>query len=329
MGRIRSLLLAGAAWASLAATASAQSSPNLQTGQVPTAAQWNSFFAAKADFGGAGPAYGQAVTQCGMPPVTLPSFPVPIQFTVGPTGLLCVDGSAAYNPGGPMWGPDPAGVTPTHPGLVLWGTDVGLTGFLYPWRVGASGAGNVQSASGGFVAGAIVDLNHTGTPVETSVTCGTSSTTLLAALTINTHTIITPGAGYIVGNDITMANGAVLQVGSVTSGGVVSFNVITQPTSAINGTVAQSSTTGSGTGFTASFTYVSHQTQFIYIKVPASAANPIWYNIAGAAVPATAAPPSIDIAAGGEKLWAANTYLPTAGMNCIASAPTTISLSYD
>lgn len=44
--------IAAVLWLALASAALAQSTPNLITGQVPTAAQWNSYFAGKQDYQG-------------------------------------------------------------------------------------------------------------------------------------------------------------------------------------------------------------------------------------------------------------------------------------
>ena len=44
---LKKFIVAVSLWLALAVSASAQSSPGLIYGQVPTAAQWNSYFAAK------------------------------------------------------------------------------------------------------------------------------------------------------------------------------------------------------------------------------------------------------------------------------------------
>lgn len=81
-----------------------------------------------------------------------------------------------------------------------------------------------------------------------------------------------------------------------------------------------------GTGST-TFLAASTATTFILIKVPASAANAVWFNYTGTA--AVTASPSVDIAAGGSQVWGSGTgYLPTAQINCIASSATTVTLVY-
>lgn len=67
-------------------------------------------------------------------------------------------------------------------------------------------------------------------------------------------------------------------------------------------------------------------TAFIAVKLPATAAGPVWFNWAGTA--AVAAAPSVDVSAGAEIVWSsANGFLPTAQVNCIASgSPVTVTL---
>ena len=65
-------------------------------------------------------------------------------------------------------------------------------------------------------------------------------------------------------------------------------------------------------------------TQFLLIKVPASATVPVWFNFAGAA--AVAAPPSVDLAAGASITWTA--FVPSSQINCLATSATTVTVTY-
>ena len=79
------------------------------------------------------------------------------------------------------------------------------------------------------------------------------------------------GTGYAANDVITLANGATIKVNTVSTGAVATFTQLTQPTSKVTGSVAQTSTTGSGTG--ATFTYVYTQGATIASKYTGSGAN--------------------------------------------------------
>ena len=85
-------------------TALAQSSPNLQYGQIPTPAQWNSYFAAKQDYLGIG-----TTGQC----------------------LVIVSGK-------PAWGPCSSGVTNVATGGFVTGGPITTTGTIQAGFLGGS-----------------------------------------------------------------------------------------------------------------------------------------------------------------------------------------------
>jgi hypothetical protein len=65
-------------------------------------------------------------------------------------------------------------------------------------------------------------------------------------------------------------------------------------------------------------------TQFIFYKVPQGGST-VWFNVAGA--PAVAAPPSVDLAGGMWQTWsAAQGFLPSSQINCIAPVAQTVEL---
>ncbi len=82
-------------------------------------------------------------------------------------------------------------------------------------------------------------------------------------------------------------------------------------------------TVSCGTGST-TFLAAAAASQFILIKVPASATVPVWFNFAGAA--AVAAPPSVDLAAGASSSW--TSFVPTAQINCLATSATSVTVVY-
>lgn len=88
------------------------------------------------------------------------------------------------------------------------------------------------------------------------VTDGTdvaASVVAASATAVNTA----PGTGYVVNDLITMANGAVIKVLTVTSTAVATFSILTPPSLSTAGAIAQTSTTGAGTGATFTFTYTT------------------------------------------------------------------------
>jgi hypothetical protein len=90
------------------------------------------------------------------------------------------------------------------------------------------------------------------------VTDGTdlAASALLGVVT-NTSAIAAGGTGYAINDTVTLSNGAVIKVLSLSTTAIATFSVLTQPTSEVTGTgaVTQVSTTGSGSGATFTFTY--------------------------------------------------------------------------
>lgn len=92
-----------------------------------------------------------------------------------------------------------------------------------------------------------------------------------------------------------------------------------------SGTPTQASVT-CGTGST-TLLAAGAAAQFLTIKVPSTAANPVWFRFDGSA--ATTSSPSLDLTAGQSMTWGtASGFLPTALDTCIASAPTVVTLIY-
>jgi hypothetical protein len=97
---------------------------------------------------------------------------------------------------------------------------------------------------------------------------------------------------------------------------------------AANQSASGTPTQGSVSCGTSSTTLLSAAaaTNFILIKIPAGANNLVWFNFAGSAAVTSA--PSEDLAAGQAQVWSTSRYLPTAQINCIATAATTVTLIY-
>ena len=70
-------------------------------------------------------------------------------------------------------------------------------------------------------------------------------------------TLVGAGTGYVANDTITLANGAILTVLTVSTGAVATVSVATQPTTQTAGTIAQTATSGVGTGATFSFVYAN------------------------------------------------------------------------
>jgi len=66
-------------------------------------------------------------------------------------------------------------------------------------------------------------------------------------------------------------------------------------------------------------------TKFILIKIPASAANAVWFSYATTAV---TAPPSFDMAAGSAISWSTSGFLPTGTITCIGTGAVTVTVVY-
>lgn len=85
-------------------------------------------------------------------------------------------------------------------------------------------------------------------------------------------------------------------------------------------------TTASCTNADSSVLAAAAASKFIHISVPATAANGVWFNFAGAA--ATAATPNEYILPGGSITWSAvNGFVPTSAIRCISNTASTISIS--
>ncbi len=84
-------------------------------------------------------------------------------------------------------------------------------------------------------------------------------------------TVQSGGSGYAVNDTITLSNGAVLRVLTLSTSAVATVQVQTQPTSQPSNPVAQTSTSGSGTGATFNFTYSNGLT--VTSKYTGSGAN--------------------------------------------------------
>lgn len=147
-------LLTALALCLVAGGAFAQSNPNLTRGQVPTAAQWNSFFSAKQDV-------------LGFNPLSIAGGALTGELiTVAPTAV-----TAGFNL--------PHGTAPTSPvNGDLWTTTGGIfaqingstVGPLGTGGGGGGGSGTVTSV--GYTAGAGIALSGTASPITTTGSFG-------------------------------------------------------------------------------------------------------------------------------------------------------------
>ena len=113
-----------------------------------------------------------------------------------------------------------------------------------------------------------------------------------------TPTVGAGGSGYVVGDHITLSNGVVVSVASVSGGAIVTLNPITaagcNPGSIVSGAtptnpVAQVSTTGSGSAGTINLTWGVGQTLLIYGGVGYASTPSVSYTPSGATATATLA----------------------------------------
>jgi hypothetical protein len=228
MMKLNKLLLGVAMACAVITGAWAQSSPNLSYGQVPTAGQWNSYFAAKQDVIGYTPLNQAGGTMLG-PLKTAPS-------TASTTGFALLPGSAPnlpnngdvwltsaglyYRAGNITFGPIGAGTingpsASTVGNVAKWGNtngtsliDGGPLGTAAVQNIGTSGAnvpllstantwGAAQSFSG-LTSSSPIPVGSGGTGVSTST--GTGSVVLS-----NSPTLTTPSLGTATGVSIQLS----------------------------------------------------------------------------------------------------------------------------
>lgn len=201
--RLKAAAVAAVMWL-VPAAALAQSSPGLQNGQVPTAAQWNSYFASKTDFTGTSPIPSGGGT-----------------FTGKVNFVASSSGSAGMNCG--------VGSTPSSPvNGDIWCTSVGMFVQINGSTVGPLGAGaggTLSVANGGtgqttLTAGGVLVGNGT-SPVSLYARSGTATTIATASGTLtNGHCVSINGTG-----DFVDAGGACTTGGG---GGTVASSTIGQ-----------------------------------------------------------------------------------------------------
>ena len=178
---------------------------------------------------------------------------------------------------------------------------------------GGGGGGAVTAVAGAYALGSIVDLGTGATP---------------GANTTN---------GYLKAIDLVLGSpfqaGGALGAGSANIGHVDGEGTATSPSGGVLSVQGVSSGTPTETSVTCGTTSTtllaaSTATQFITYQIPPTAANAVWFNVAGAA--ATTASPSEGYNPGGQKTWSRGQdgYLPTSQINCIATASTVVTLTY-
>jgi hypothetical protein len=226
MTLLKSTALAVAAWAlACPAVAMAQSTPNLTYGQVPTAGQWNSYFAAKQDvlgyvpFNAAGGTFtgrvvmaaaGASVAGLNITPGSTPSSPAPGDLWVTDAGFFGYANGVT----------SPFGLTPPKP----------ISGFSYQYSAADNGY-IVQRSNGGL---SMVDI-------------------------LRGDTILPSGAVFTVKND-DVAGQLALSISNGVVTGSISGTTFTAA-SGLVGTLAPGQTIGgAGSGVLAGTTIVSQLT---------------------------------------------------------------------
>jgi hypothetical protein len=91
------------------------------------------------------------------------------------------------------------------------------------------------------------------------------------AIASATAVVTAGGTGYVANDFVTFSNGAVVKVLTVTAGAIITFSILTPPSTNGSGALAATSTTGVGTGATLTFTYTTGIT--ITSKYTGSLAN--------------------------------------------------------
>lgn len=197
--RFKAIALAAALWITPIA-ALAQSSPGLINGQVPTAAEWNSFFAAKTDYTGTSPIPSGGGTFTGK-----------VNFFASTTGTAGMNCGVGATPSAPVNGD-------------IWCTSAGMYVQINGGTVGplGSGGGGVLGVTGGgtgvatITSGNVVIGQGTG-PVTSYPRSGTATTIATASGTLtNGHCVSINGTGDLVdaGGACTTGGGG----GTVSSG---------------------------------------------------------------------------------------------------------------
>lgn len=183
--RLIAALMAGAAALVPGDDALAQSSPGLVFGQIPTAAQWNSYFAAKQDFLGFMPCSiggcvmsgalitspaSAAGTGFNLPQGTSPSAPNNGDVWMLSTGLFIQAGGLTY---GPITGSACQIFTPTTSGCVPL-SGGGTSNFLRADGSWVPGTGGTGAGGGGSVASITFQcgLSSTNNPLAVTGTVG-------------------------------------------------------------------------------------------------------------------------------------------------------------
>ena len=183
-----------------------------------------------------------------------------------------------------------SGTAATGPGWMTYDN----TGALRVTGGGGGGGGAVTAAAGSYSSGSLVD--------GASVTLGSTTDAASSA----------GGTGSV--------SAKLRETTSLLNSILTS---VSAPLAAPSGTPIETSVS-CGTGST-TLLAASTATQFIMVKVP-QGGNTVWINFAGSA--AVQAAPSVDLTGGASIIWGATTYLPTAQINCIASAATSVTLMY-
>lgn len=221
--RFKAIALAAALWITPIA-ALAQSSPGLINGQVPTAAEWNSFFAAKTDYTGTSPIPSGGGTFTGK-----------VNFFASTTG------TAGMNCG--------VGATPTTPvNGDIWCTSAGMFVQINGGTVGplGAGAGGTIAVTGGgtgqtsFTANLPILGNGTGALAQGTRSGNTTAFATASGTLTSGHCVSIDGGGNFVD-----AGGACTTGGG---GGTVASSTIGQ-VAVYTGTTTVTGLTGCNSGY--------------------------------------------------------------------------------